>query len=200
MKVQDIEIGNKKYKVLIAESEEDKSRGLRGVKKLPKGKGMLFVWDSPQKVSMTMQDTPIPLHQIFIDEDGEIIKEAIREDINQDVLISCEDTKWVLEINPDNTIQEGDYVEGLVEEDKESKTPIMKVLSPDGSTQMELQGGERIVSRRETVVLIRKAKKANSLKTDPSKYDKACKNLGKYMFKVLKGQDSRDPEYVQAPK
>ena len=57
-----------------------------------------------------------------------------------------------------------------------------------------LEGGERIVSRRETVVLIKKALKARA-----SKEDKDFKALGKYMFKVLKGQDSRKPEYVNAP-
>jgi hypothetical protein len=45
---------------------------------------------------------------------------------------------------------------------------------------MELWGGERIVSRRETKVLIRKAKKAYD-----SQSDKDYKALGKYMFKVL---------------
>jgi len=47
---------------------------------------------------------------------------------------------------------------------------------------MALKGGERIVSRRETVVLIKKA-----LKAEVSKEDKDYKALGKYMFKVLKG-------------
>jgi hypothetical protein len=37
---------------------------------------------------------------------------------------------------------------------------MMKVLAPDGSTQMNLKGGERIVSRKETLVLIRQAIKA----------------------------------------
>jgi hypothetical protein len=60
---------------------------------------------------------------------------------------------------------------------------------------MGLFGGERIVSRKETVVLIKKALKANA-----SKEDKDYKALGKYMFKVIKGQDSREPEYVDAPK
>ena len=37
--------------------------------------------------------------------------------------------------------------------------------------------------------------------TDTSSTDqnKDFKALGKYMFKVLKGQDGRDPEYVNAP-
>ena len=67
----------------------------------------------------------------------------------------------------------------------------MKVLAPDGSTQMELWGGERIVSRRETKILIKKAIKAYQ-----SQSDSDYKSLGKYMFKVLKGQDNRKPEYV----
>jgi len=47
---------------------------------------------------------------------------------------------------------------------------------------MNLFGGERIVSRRETLVLIKKA-----LKASQSKADKDYKALGKYMFKVIKG-------------
>jgi hypothetical protein len=70
----------------------------------------------------------------------------------------------------------------------------MKVLAPDGSTQMELKGGERIVSRRETKILLKKAIKANL-----SQEDKDYKALGKYIFKVLKKQDEREPEYVNAP-
>ena len=72
----------------------------------------------------------------------------------------------------------------------------MKVLAPDGSTQMNLQGGERIVSRKETKTLIRKAKRAYENKDKD--YDKYCKALGRYMFKVIKGQNERPPEYVQS--
>jgi len=75
----------------------------------------------------------------------------------------------------------------------------MKVLAPDGSTQMLLQGGERIVSRKETRVLIKKAKKAESVKSDNNAFDRACKSLGKYAFKVFYGQDHRDPQYVKSP-
>jgi hypothetical protein len=46
---------------------------------------------------------------------------------------------------------------------------------------MELEGGERIVSRRETKVLINKAYRARE-----SKNDKDYKALGRYIFKVFK--------------
>ncbi|MDD7756414.1 MAG: hypothetical protein PUJ51_18160 [Clostridiales bacterium] len=63
-----------------------------------------------------------------------------------------------------------------------------------------LQGGERIVSRKETRVLIKKAKKAEAVKNDEEAFNRACKSLGKYMFKTLYGQDHRDNEYVEIPK
>ena len=62
----------------------------------------------------------------------------------------------------------------------------------DGGVQMELEGGERIVSRRETKILVKKAKKAYN-----SELDSDYKSLGKYMFKVLNKQDKREPEYVE---
>ena len=38
--------------------------------------------------------------------------------------------------------------------------------------------------------------KAEALKNNEDSFNKACMSLGKYMFKVLYGQDNRDPEYV----
>ena len=73
----------------------------------------------------------------------------------------------------------------------------MKVLAPDGSTQMHFQGGERIVSRKETRTLIRKTKKAYENKNKD--YDRYCKYLGKYIFKVIKEQNTRPTEYVEVP-
>jgi hypothetical protein len=82
---------------------------------------------------------------------------------------------YVVELNKDSGVSIGDTLE-FVEDD----SSVMKVLAPDGSTQMELWGGERIVSRRETKVIIRKARKAYN-----SQNNKDFKSLGKYMFKVL---------------
>ena len=96
---------------------------------------------------------------------------------------------YVVELNANSGIKIGDELE--FEEDSKY---VMDVLAPDGSVQMQLEGGERIVSRRETKVLIRKAKKALD-----SQNERDFKSLGKYIFKVFKKQDNRSPEYVQAP-
>lgn len=183
-----IELGNREYNVQEAKSMEEMQKGLQGVKELPQDEGMIFYFDQPQLVEMWMRDTLIPLDIIFIDEDQEVIavEQGQPED---DTLLSHENTMYVVEVNVNSGIKVGDELE--FEDDDEV---VMKVLAPDGSSQMDLVGGERIVSRKETKVLIRKAKKAYD-----SQNDRDFKALGKYMFKVLRGQDGRDPEYVNAP-
>ena len=64
-----IEIGDKKYNVEVAQTDEEKTKGLQGKKELAEDEGMLFIYDEPQTVGFWMQDTDIPLDIIFIDED-----------------------------------------------------------------------------------------------------------------------------------
>ena len=182
-----IHIGNKEYKVQEAHTEEEKEKGLQGVSSLPEDQGMLFFFEEPQEVSMWMKNTLIPLDIIFINEDNEVIKVAQGEP-NDETPIIAQDTLYVLEVNQKSGIKEGDELE------IQDEGPIMKVLAQDGSSQMDLWGGERIFSRKNTVVLIRKAKKAALTNSD-----KDIKALGRYMFKCIKGQDERPNEYVKNP-
>ena len=180
-----IKLGDKEYKVQEAKTNEEKIKGLMGVTDLPQDEGMIFYWNQPQRVEMWMHNTKIPLDIIFINDDQEVI--AVEKGTpDDDTLLSHPDTSYVVEVNQGSGVKVGDELEF---EDEDS--PVMKVLAPDGSTQMELWGGERIVSRRETKVLIKKAIKAYR-----SKDLKDYKSLGKYMFKVLDKQDHRKPEYV----
>lgn len=136
-----------------------------------------------------MKDIDIPLDIIFINDDEEVIK--VQEGApNDETLIEAENVAYVLEVNANSGIQVGDELDL----EKEEKGPVMKVLAQDGSDQYELWGGERIFSRRNTKVLIKKAKKANFTQDD-----KDYKALGRYIFKCIKTQDTRDPEYVTAP-
>ena len=187
----DITIGDKKYKVEIADTPEKQEKGLMGRKSLPENQGMLFIYDEPQDLSYWMKNTLISLDIIFIYDDMEVVSVKQGQPMSEEP-ITEDDVQYVLEVNSNSGIEEGDQ---LVVEDSDDKEYSMHVLFPDGSTQMNLKGGERIVSRRETKILIKKAKKAEASKTDG-----AYRALGRYIFKVLKRQDSREPEYVDSPK
>lgn len=184
-----VRIGGNEYDVKEAKTDQEKIKGLQGVKKLSKDEGMLFYFDPDQKISMWMKDTKIPLDIIFINEDQEVTK-VHHGKPNDETLISSPETAYVLEVNEKSGIKIGDELD--IEDNSD---PVMKVLAPDGSTQMELWGGERIVSRRETKILIKKAKAAEAAKGSPQ-FDNKCRSLGKYIFKVIKGQDTRPAEYV----
>ena len=185
-----IKLGGQEYDIFIAKSEEQKQKGLQHFKSLPKDEGMLFVINesNPVETFFHMHNVPFPLDMIFMDDEFKVIdiKRGNPEDDKIEGIAS-----YVLEVNADSGIKIGDEADIEDEEDEEY---VMKVLSPDGTVQMHLEGGERIVSRKETVVLIKKALKAAS-----SKEDKDYKALGKYIFKVLKGQNERPAEYVDAP-
>ena len=188
--IGNIKIGDQEYDVYIAKSEEQKSHGLQHFKSLPKDQGMLFVINesNPIETFFHMHNVSMPLDLIFMDDEFKVldVKRGEPEDDRIEGIAS-----YVLEVNAGSGIKEGDEAE-IDDDDTDKYT--MKVLDQNGDVQMSLIGGERIVSRKETKILIKKALKANA-----SKEDKDYKALGKYIFKVLKGQDSRKPEYVNAP-
>ena len=187
-----IEIGDKEYNVEVARTEEEKVKGLQEKESLGEDEGMLFVYDEPQEIAFWMKDTAIPLDIVFIDEDGEVISVQQGQPYDE-TLLEEDGVMYVLEVNQNSGIQPGDELD--IEDDDDDKQPVMKVLAPDGSTQMELEGGERIFSRKNTKTLIKMAKRAYS-----SELDKDYKALGKKAFKYLHIQDTNTPEYVDTPK
>lgn len=187
-----IEIGDKIYNVEVAKTDEEKIRGLQGRTSLGSDEGMLFIYEEPGNIAFWMKDTEIPLDIVFMDEDGEVIS-VKQGQPNDETLLEEDDVMYVLEVNQGSGIQPGDEMEEA--DDDEDETPTMKVLAPDGSTQMELEGGERIFSRKNTKTLIKMAKRAYS-----SELDKDYKALGKKIFKYLHTQDTNTPEYVDNPK
>lgn len=188
----DIKIGNKEYEVLVAETEEEKTKGLQDVEELDDDEGMLFVYNEPQQVVFWMQDTTIPLDIVFINDDFEVISIQKGVPLSED-LIAEDNVLYVLEVSQNSGIQIGDILE-FDDLDEDIEINEMYIIGPNGKEQAVLSGGERIISRWETKTLIKKAKKAYKEKTDSS-----YKQLGKYMFKILKNQDERPSEYVQAP-
>lgn len=195
MKEINIEISDKEYKVLVAESEEDKRIGLSNIQSMDDNEGMLFDYskDLQNHLIFNTKNMSFPIDVIFIDEEDEVVAVEYGEP-ESDELIECEtdddeNIKYVLEVNANSGINVGDELD--FESDNDTK---MYILDPKGNPQMDLRGGERIVSRLETRQLIKKAKKANKEKSE-----NAYKKLGKYIFKILEKQNNRDPEYVSTP-
>ncbi len=192
----EITINNKKYSVEEAKTDKEREDGLKHRLELPENEGMLFYMpDEKSQQVFTMKGMKFPLDILFINQDQEVI--SAHHDCQPDEKAVVSTTEhldegdyiaYALEVNPNSGIEVGDSL------DFEEDTPVMKVLFPDGSEQMALYGGERIFSRKNTRVLIRKAKKAAETQSDAD-----FKALGKYMFKCIKIQDERDPEYVEAP-
>ena len=189
MKEINIKIGSKEYLVKLAETEEQKEKGLQGVTELPENEGMLFIFNDPDEVSFWMKDTQIPLDIIFINEDLTVIS-VHKGEPESEQYITENNVLFVLEVNQNSGIKEGDEIEFSPNRKINNK---MIVLDSNGDSQMELEGGERIFSRSNTKTLIKFAKKAESTQNDND-----YKTLGKRVFKFLKVQNNNEPEYVES--
>lgn len=185
-------INGEEYDIYIAKSKEQKERGLRGVLNLNKDEGMFFIIDEnePQETIFNTIGMNFPIDMLFLDDEFNILDIKRAQAPGKDQIKGI--ASYVVELAANSGISENADIDL---DDEESHKYTMAILGSDNKPQAWLESGERIVSRRETLVLIKKA-----LKAYESKEDKDYKALGKYIFKVLKGQDTRDPEYVASPK
>lgn len=189
-------IGNKSYKCKLAKTEEQRRKGLMDVDYLAPDEGMLFEFDEEGTHEFWMKNTSLELTQISINDDDEV-EYVYQATPNDETLIPFHNCKYLLEVNRTTDIQKGDEFE--IDDSDDLNKYVMKVLAPDGSTQMTLQGGERIFSRLSTKKMIKQAKKANSVRDNNVLFEKACRKLGKICLKELYAQNHRDQEYVQVP-
>lgn len=201
MKEITIEIADKKYKVLVAETEEERAQGLGNVESMNDDEGMLFVLPEGERQAIfNTEEMEFDIDLVFINQDDEVYNVVLGKAHDSNVIVSepsdPEDwTKYVLEVNANSGIQVGDELdfddEDAISEDEIDK---MYILGSDGKPQMDLVGGERIFSRENSRTLIKLAKRASK-----SKKDSDYKRLGKTIFKYIYQQDTRPSEYVESP-
>lgn len=193
MKAINLEINDKEYNVLVAQTEDEKATGLMNVEEMNESEGMLFLYNAPQTLEFWMKDTEIPLDIIFIDSDWEV-KKISKGNPFDETILSCDNVQYVLELNQNSGVQVGDEID--IEDDELNpgnnlNVNKMYVYGSDGGVQAEIVGGERIFSIKNTKTLIRMAKRAYTTKKE-SDY----KRLGKKLFEYLHTQDTNEPEYV----
>lgn len=195
-----VDIAGKKYKLVVAESEEEKEQGLMNVEELDSDEGMLFDYrnDVQEEISFWMKDTLIPLDIIFVGEDNIVISVKQGQPESED-LISENNVAYVIEVNQNSGIQSGDKVTFKTGFDKEEPEEAeeklsegnLEILGSDGQVQATLQGSERIFSIKNTKTLVSMAKRAYE-----SQSDSDYKALGRKIFEYMKIQNERPEEYV----
>jgi len=88
------------FVVEIADTNEQRQRGLMYRKEMADDAGMIFDFGTSKRVQMWMENTVLPLDMLFIDRAGTI--RGIKQNavpFSRDIIDSVTDVKYVLELN-----------------------------------------------------------------------------------------------------
>lgn len=200
-------LGEKEFSVKVADTEAKRRIGLSPVKagSMPKTAALVLKYDQPSPANITMEDMKFPIDIVFV-KDNKIQKIVPAKPGEKNITIN-DVSDFVVEIpqGASDGLKEGDSVDWLGEK-KEDGTiemahggtvaPVkdaMQVLDENGKVQGNIQGDERIFSRKHTSQLIDLAAAAGK-----SKSDNDYKKLGMAMMRMINKQDTQEQEYVKS--
>lgn len=95
-----ISIGQKRIKVLMAETEEEKELGLGGRDSLASDEGMLFAFGIPDTYSIWMKDMKFPIDVLWIDQDLRVVfvVENMKPESYPEIFTPSSPAAYVLEV------------------------------------------------------------------------------------------------------
>lgn len=92
--------GQARFRVELADDTAERAQGLMHRESLPRGAGMLFVYETPRRATFWMRNTLIPLDLIFVGPDGVVTR--VHEDaqpLDESTIDGGPGVAAVLEIN-----------------------------------------------------------------------------------------------------
>lgn len=107
------------YKVEVADTKEERMKGLMNRENLDEDRGMIFVYDKEVKPAFWMKNTLIPLDMVFMDKDFKVVDYFV--DVQPCKVDPCEhyipngNAQYVVELNSGQVkkigLQRGDLAE-----------------------------------------------------------------------------------------
>lgn len=85
-------------RVEVARTEKEQERGFMGRKEIPDGTGMIFAYESDQRMHFWMKDTPHPLSIAFIDSSGTIREMYDMTPFSLETISSERSVRFALEV------------------------------------------------------------------------------------------------------
>lgn len=98
---QKLTFSNKTIVIEVVESQEARTQGLGGRKKLKQDKGMLFVFQNSDRHAIWMKDMNFPLDILWLDDTKQVIhiEEDVAPETYPQTFTSNNPAKYVLEVN-----------------------------------------------------------------------------------------------------
>ncbi len=97
-----------RFRLYLAETPGQRSRGLMYVRDMAPDDGMLFIYERPAQISMWMRNTVIPLDMLFVDADGQILNiERSTTPHSRRSIPSAGPARYVVEVNAGVTAELG---------------------------------------------------------------------------------------------
>lgn len=108
-KTPTLETPNKKYQILLANTEELRIKGLSNKKELEKNKIMLFIFEKPETVGIWMKDMLFNIDIVYVDENWNVINyfDNVSPSTYPNIFYSSSSAKYVIEMNSGERLESG---------------------------------------------------------------------------------------------